>query len=100
MLRPREGKRRNQRRRKRVRTAAITPERQPLATLSRNLLDRPCPESRNPPVQGRSHPDFDLLDGDPSDPRRRLDAVTAGMDRAWPIVVHSRPRHKGFITCE
>ncbi|PGH48260.1 hypothetical protein CRI70_24115 [Streptomyces sp. Ru87] len=77
----------------------MTPERQPLATLSRNLLDRPC-QGRDPPVQGRCRPDAGLLGGDPESPRCRLDANTAGMDRAWPIVVHYRPGHKGFITCE
>ena len=55
MLRPREGERRHRQTYGYVTSelSAITPERQPLATLTRNLLcsDRPCRFGRDPPVR-------------------------------------------------
>ncbi|ARF77377.1 hypothetical protein B7C62_26030 [Kitasatospora albolonga] len=35
------------------------------------------------------------LGGDPTGPRHRLETGLKGWDRAWPIVVHSGPPHKG-----
>ncbi|GGN47619.1 hypothetical protein GCM10012285_33530 [Streptomyces kronopolitis] len=80
------------------RIPAITPERQPLATLSRNLLDRLRRMSGDPPVHGRRTPPPTTRWG-PKYPATPTGCRAAGMDRAWPIVVHSRPPHKGLVTC-
>ncbi|TGG76764.1 hypothetical protein D8771_28600 [Streptomyces albus] len=72
---------------------AITPERQPRATLSRNLAL--CGQAL--PRQGPPCPPG----GDPSSPRGAEWLPGCGTrDRAWPIVVHQGPRHKGFVTYE
>ncbi|GAA2931697.1 hypothetical protein GCM10010446_15660 [Streptomyces enissocaesilis] len=98
MLRPREGERPRRKRETASGRPAITPERQPLATRSRNLLDRPrrCPAET--PLSTAGAIAAGRLGGDPRN--RGTDWLSGGavLDRAWPIVVHSQPVHKWFIT--
>ena len=80
VLRPREGERRHRQTYGYVTSelSAITPERQPLATLTRNLLcsDRPCRFGRDPPV-------------------RRTGGVTG-----WGSSLRAGPARWGSKTCE
>ncbi|GGO58122.1 hypothetical protein GCM10012287_55570 [Streptomyces daqingensis] len=84
--------------------SAITPERQPLATLTRNLLcsDRLRQFGGDPPARKTgggtgwgSSLLAGLLGGDPMPAVRRMVAGLRAMDRAWPIVVHPKAAHKG-----
>ncbi|EFE84072.1 conserved hypothetical protein [Streptomyces albidoflavus] len=105
MLRPRQGERLRPSTPRLVGTgwggsAAITPERQPLATPRTGMRSRfgqALPMGRDPPVQAETR-GLDLLGGDPESPWTRLAAGVRERDRASPIVVHSEPGHKGFVT--
>ena len=77
-------------------SSAITPERQPMATLSRNLLDRTGSVrwTKTPLSRSRLHITAASLGGDPT-PTAPTGCRAKGMDRAWPIVVHSGRRAQG-----
>jgi hypothetical protein len=84
--------------------SAITPERQPLATLTRNLLcsDRLCQLAKTPLsgrpamlLSGAEACCAGLPGGDPVPAVRRMVAGLQAMDRAWPIVVYPKAQHKG-----
>lgn len=55
VLRPRKGERPRTEAGTASESPAITPERQPLATHSRNLFGQALPDGRNPPVRSRRH---------------------------------------------
>ncbi|RNL74296.1 hypothetical protein EBF04_21285 [Streptomyces sp. I6] len=70
------------------------PERQPLATPSRDLVGQALPARQEPPCP-RPAP---LPPTGPVGTQDRGTRLAAGrdavMDRAWPIVVHYAPGHK------
>lgn len=69
-----------------------------MATLSRNLLDRPRRMAETPLSSGRVHCWHSFgapARWGPVSTIGRLDAGSSATDRAWPIVVHSAPLHKG-----
>ncbi|GAA1891462.1 hypothetical protein GCM10009753_20270 [Streptantibioticus ferralitis] len=76
--------------------SAITPERQPLATLSRNLADRPCPGEAGTPLSKSGGGWPRALLGGESFTWRRLAAGLCDGPSVRLIVVHSRPGHKAF----
>ncbi|RLU96858.1 hypothetical protein CTZ27_17665 [Streptomyces griseocarneus] len=78
----------------------MTPERQPLAAPCHGATTGTGPgvDVRDPPVPEPARSAADPPGGDPLPHTDRLPGK--GMDRAWPIVVHSRARHKRFITSE
>ncbi|GGR36486.1 hypothetical protein GCM10010219_46770 [Streptomyces netropsis] len=82
-------------------TPAITPERQPLATPSRNLGGQAPPLTTETPLpQGRLMVPPATRWGPITPGRGPVGGRAGGMDRARPIVVHSRPGHKRFVTSE